>query len=236
MSKIDLYNDDCLKVMEELSKSRGGVKVDAIITDPPYNISKQTNFHTLGGANRQGMDFGNWDKDFDLISWIEPMSKLLKENANVVIFNCYSNLKIIEDVCRQNHIHIKRCLVLNKANPAPFNRDRMFVNDVEFALWGVYNSKDKPTNWTFNRQNLLEKCVINTTVQSSKYHPTMKDIKVISYLVKLLTNENDLVLDCFLGSGTTGIACKTLNRNFIGIELDKKYFDIASNRINELLI
>ena len=74
---------------------------------------------------------------------------------------------------------------------------------------------------------------MNTTVQSSKLHPTMKDKKIIKHLVELLSNENDTVLDCFMGSGTTGVACKELNRNFIGIELDDKYFEIAKKRIEE---
>ena len=227
---IDLYNGDCLEVMQQLINV--GVKVDAVITDPPYNISRKTNFNTLKGASRNGMDFGEWDKDFDLTGYIQVMSKLLKENANVVIFNAWENLSSVKQVCEKNNITIKRCLVLNKSNPAPFNRDRMFVNDVEFAIWGIYNSKNKPTNWTFNRENPVEKCVIDTTVQSSKLHPTMKDLKVISKLVRLLSNENDIVLDPFMGSGTTGVACKNLNRKFIGIELDEKYFNIAQNRIN----
>ena len=62
-------------------------------------------------------------------------------------------------------------------------------------------------------------------------HPTMKDLKVIEYLVETLTNEGDLVLDCFMGSGTTGVACKNLKRDFIGIEINKDYFEIAKNRI-----
>lgn len=230
---MKLYNGDCLEVMQQLINE--GVKVDAVITDPPYNISRKTNFNTLKGASRNGMDFGDWDKDFDLIGYIQVMSKLLKENANVVIFNDWKNLYDIKKECEKNNITIKRCLVLNKSNPAPFNRDRMFVNDVEFALWGIYNSKNKPTNWTFNRENPVEKCVIDTTVQRSKLHPTMKDLKVIYKLVHLLSNENDIVLDPFMGSGTTGVACKKLNRKFIGVELDKEYFKIAQNRLNTLI-
>ena len=126
---------------------------------------------------------------------------------------------------------MKRCLVLNKANPAPFNRDRMFVNDVEFAIWGVYNSTDKPTKWVFNRQDPIEKCVIDTTVQDSEFHPTMKDIKVITKLVELLSNKGDTVLDCFMGSGTTGEASVNTGRNFYGIEISPKYFDICEKRI-----
>lgn len=221
-----LINFDCIKVMKQLDNNM----IDCIITDPPYNISRKNNFQTMGSASRIGMDFGEWDKDFDLTNYIYEFPRILKDNANVIIFNAWENLSIIKNACEENNIFIKRCLVLNKSNPAPFNRDRMFVNDVEFALWGVYNSKNKPTKWTFNRINPVEKCVINTTVQSSKYHPTMKDIKVIKYLVELLSNKGDVVLDCFSGSCTTGLACKELQRNFIGCELDENYFNIAKGR------
>ena len=67
----------------------------------------------------------------------------------------------------------------------------------------------------------------------SKLHPTQKPIELMEYLIKTYTHENDIVLDFTMGSGTTGVACKNLNRNFIGIELDKEYFNIAKSRINE---
>lgn len=195
-------------------------------------MSRPNNFKTLGSASRIGMDFGEWDKGFDISKYIKLFPRLLKENANVVIFNSWENLKDIRDICEENNIYIKRCLILSKSNPAPFNKDRMFVNDVEFALWGVYNSKGKPTKWTFNRINPLEKCVMNTTVQSSKLHPTMKDEKIIRHLVLLLSNENDVILDPFMGSGTTGVSCINTNRKFIGIELNKDYYNIAKTRLN----
>jgi len=224
-----LYNGDCLQILDEIRGER--FLFDAVLTDPPYNISRETHFHTMGSASRLGMDFGDWDKDFDITAFIYKLPPLLKENANVVIFNAWENLRDIRDACEENNIFVKRCLVLNKSNPAPFNRDRMFVNDVEFAVWGIYNSKGNPTGWTFNRQHALEKCVIDTTVQDSDWHTTKKDIKVMEHLVRLLTNENDVVLDCFMGSGTTGRACKNLNRNFVGIEIDKNYYNIAKQRI-----
>ena len=226
---MKLYNADCLEVFKTIPDN----SVDLLLTDPPYNVSRPDDiFTSMMWACRQGMTFGDWDKNFDVIGWIEPASKTLKENANVVIFNSWENLSVIKEECERNHISVKRCLVLNKANPAPFNRDRMFVNDVEFALWGVYNSKDKPTKWVFNRENPVEKCVINTTVQSSKLHPTMKDLKVIGKLVRLLSLPGGVVLDPFLGSGTTGVACQHLGREFIGIEIDEKYYNIAKERIN----
>lgn len=171
---------DCVKILSESDLP----KVDLLIADPPYNISKDNNFSTMESANRQWVDFGDWDKWFDQKEWIKYLPRVLKENANVVIFNCWERLKEVKEACDENNISIKRCLVLRKSNPAPFNRDRMFVIDVEFALWWVYNSKNKPTKWTFNRKNSLERCSIDTTVQSSKYHPTC-EVVLLLLLVKI---------------------------------------------------
>lgn len=227
---IDVKCGDCLEMIKNVPDN----SIDLLLTDPPYNVSRPNNFKTMGSAARIGMDFGEWDKNFDTVGYISELPRILRDNANVVIFNSWENLSEIKKACEENNITIKRCLVLNKSNPAPFNRDRMFVNDVEFALWGVYNSKNKPTKWTFNRQNPVEKCVINTTVQSSKLHPTMKDIKVITYLIEVLSNEGDTVLDPFIGSGTTAVAALNANRNCIGFEIDENYFNIAQNRINRM--
>lgn len=221
-----LYHGDSLDILQNIKD-----KVDAIITDPPYNISRETHFHRKKEHLGPAMDFGEWDKNFDIRKYIPSIASICKENANVVIFNSWQNLRTISDCCEENHIFIKRCLILNKTNPVPFNRDRMFVNDVEFGLWGVYNSKNKPKGWTFNRENLFEKCVINCVLQHRKYHPTAKDPTIIEKLIRLLTNSGDVILDPFMGSGTTGICAKKLNRSFIGVEIDEKYYNIAKNRI-----
>lgn len=179
------------------------------------------------------MDFGEWDKGFNVTSFIPLLPRVLKENSNVVVFNDWKTLGELLDAYRKANITPKRCLVLSKSNPAPFNRDRMFVNDVEFAVWGIYNSKNKPAKWTFNRANPIEKCVIPVTVQNAKLHPTMKDLRAMEYLVRTLSKPNDIVLDPFMGSGTTGVACKKLSRNFIGIELDETYFKTAQQRLSD---
>lgn len=224
-----IINGDC---MDNLDKIRPGT-VDLLLTDPPYGISRENNYGTMTSANRQGVDFGDWDKNCDITGWIRTAAKTLRENANVVIFNCWENLGAIKRECDQNHITIKRVLVISKRNPAPFNRDRMFANAAEFALWGVYNTKDRPTGWTFNREEPVEKNVIPATVQPAKYHPTAKDLTVIEKLVRTLSKPDDLILDPFMGSGTTGVACQKLGRRFIGIEIDEKYYATAKKRIEE---
>jgi len=223
MNNILLYNDDCNKVLNKIPEK----SIDLLLADPPYNISRKTNFHTMKFHRGTSMEFGDWDNGADILSWINNIYTILKDGANIIIFNDWKNLSYISDKLKENKFIPKRCIVLNKSNPAPFNRDRLFVNDVEFAIWAVKKGK-----WTFNRQeDNYEKCVRNTTTQHKKYHPTMKDIKIISELIKILSNQNDIVLDPFMGSGTTGVACINTNRKFIGIEKDKNYFDIAKERI-----
>lgn len=221
-NNIKLYLGDSKEVLKKLEAN----SIDTVITDPPYNISRKTNFHTMKGHRGTSMDYGEWDKKADILSWINQLPRILKQGGNIVIFNCWENLGEIAKIMRENNIEPKRCLVLNKSNPAPFNRDRLFVNDVEFAIWGVYGKK-----WVFNREEKLEKCILNTTVQSKKFHPTMKDIKVIEKLVRILSNEGDTILDPFMGSGTTGMVCKKTGRKFIGIELEEEYIKIAMVRI-----
>ena len=75
---------------------------------------------------------------------------------------------------------------------------------------------------------------MNTTVQSSKLHPTMKDIKIIKHLVELLSNENDTILDCFMGSGTTAVSCIKEKRNYIGFEINKEFYNTCLKRIKEV--
>lgn len=219
-----IYKMDCLDGMKLIDDK----SINMVLTDPPYNISRKTNFHTMHGHRGTSMDFGKWDKEADILSFISYLPRILKQSANVVIFNCWENLGQIAKQMDRFEITPKRCLVLNKSNPAPFNRDRLFVNDVEFAVWGVYKNK----GWIFNRKEKLEKCIINTTVQRKKFHPTMKDLKVLTKLINILSNEDDLILDMFMGSGTTALACVENNRDFIGFEKSEKYCKIARERIN----
>jgi len=220
-----IQNMDCLEFMKQLPDNC----IDCIVTDPPYNISRETNFNTMKNHRGTSMDFGYWDKDFDIIEFISFLPKILKESANIVIFNSWKNIGDIAKQMRINEIEPKRSLVIRKSNPAPFNRDRLFVNDLEFAVWGVFKNKD----WVFNRQNDLQKCFFDTQVQNKDLHPTMKDIVVIADLIKILSNENDIIFDPFIGSGTTAIACLETKRRYIGCELDKGYFDIAQKRIDD---
>ena len=225
---IKLYNDDCIKKFATMPRN----EVDAIITDPPYNISRDNNFKTM---NRAGIDFGEWDKDFDLVDWIKYCEPVLKKGGNIVIFNSWKNMSYIVDELEKNNFEVKDLIRWEKTNPMPRNRDRRFITDYEVAVWAV----KKGGKWTFNRlSETYERPEIVCGVTSKKEkidggHPTQKPVEVMEWLIKRLSNENDIILDPFMGSGSTGVACKNTNRRFIGIELDKDYYNMAIKRLGD---
>lgn len=199
--------------------------VDMVLTDPPYNIARKNNFHTMG---RSGIDFGEWDKGFDLFSYIDIVVKKLNKNGSFVVFNAWRNLGAIAEYAESVGLDTKDMLRLEKTNPMPRNRDRRYITDYECAIWFV----KKGAKWTFNRQD--EKYQRPKFVHSidKGFHPTQKSLGLMKELVLIHSNEGDTVLDPFMGSGTTGVAAVNLNRKFIGIELDPEYFAIAEKRIS----
>ena len=223
-----IYNGDCLEIMDTLIEE--GIKVDCILTDPPYMIARKNNFHTMG---RKGIDFGEWDKDVDLFSWLDRIPKLLSKNGSVVIFNDWKNLGDIARYCESLGLEIKDLLRWEKTNPMPRNRDRRYITDYECAIWLV----NKKSKWVFNRLDekyqrpKFEYPVVSGNEKT--IHTTQKPVKLMEEIIRVHTKKDNTILDCFMGSGSTGVACMNTNRKFIGIELDENYFNIAKQRIEE---
>ncbi len=226
---IEIYNEDYKKTVRRMKKNK--IKVDAIITDPPYGVSRK---YQLGYSNmgRSGMNYGEWDYNFDQKKWIREVADLVKIGGTVIIFNDWKNLGMIAEQLEECGFIIKDIIRWVKKNPMPRNVDRRYVNDCEFAIWAV--KKGKP--WTFNKPKNASylKPEFTTGVVSGgkkRLHPTQKHLEVMEKLIEIHTNENDLVFDPFLGSGTTALACKNLSRNVIGSEIDEKYYKISMERI-----
>ena len=242
MSKIDLYRGDCLEVMDRLIED--GVKVDSIITDPPY-----------------GTTACKWDSviPFDEM-WLR-LNKLIKPNGAIVLFGS----EPFSSALRMSNIkNYKYDWVWDKkkgGNPllSKIQPIKIFENILIFEKSGKkvkyypimekrdkvkYRGKNKGTisdstgnSFTENKaythkypKAILE---VSNASQKGKVHPTQKPVALMEYLIKTYTNENELVLDFTMGSGTTGVACKNLGRDFIGIEMDEGYFDIASKRMEQ---
>jgi DNA-cytosine methyltransferase len=223
-----LYNMDSIALAENYI--RDGKKVDHIITDPPYNISKMNNFSTLR-TPRKGVDFGEWDKDFNLVEWIPKYSEILSKDGSMIVFCSYRFISFLIESMENNGMVVKDVIVWQKTNPMPRNRDRRYVQDMEFAIWAV----KKKSKWVFNR---LDRPYVRSLYSSSTVagkertkHPTQKSLKLMEEIIRTHTLENETIIDPFMGSGTTGVAAIRNNRKFIGCEISKEYYEIAVSRI-----
>lgn len=235
MSTYKLYNNDSYKQIENFLSE--GLMVDHIITDPPYNISQDNNFSTMKNP-RNGVDFGSWDRGmFDLFSWIPLYTKILNPNGSMVIFCSYRYLSHIIDVLESDRCKmiVKDVIIWQKRNPMPRNTNRRYVQDMEFAIWAV----KKNSKWVFNKQLGVpynRAFFVTSTVAGAEKlgHPTQKSLELMKKLMFIHTNPGELVMDPFMGSGSTGAAALELNRNFIGVEMSPKYFIMAKNRLENL--
>ena len=218
-----IYNEDCVSGLA----LRGGY-CDLVLTDPPYNLSRENNFHTMRGRN--GIDFGEWDKDFDLTGWIKAATDHLRVGGSIIIFNAWRNMDAIATELEACGCTVKEMIQWQKSNPMPRNRDRLYVTACEFAIWAV-----KGKGWTFNRQrSTYENTIFQYPIVSAKgrIHTTQKPVELMRDLILIHSNQGDVILDPFMGSGTTAVAALETGRNFVGYEIDGDYYSAAMERIS----
>ena len=223
---VNLHQGDCFHILEKISNNT----IDMILTDIPYCISRENNFKTMKDRkNRNGIEFGDWDLSFD-IRKLNSLIPLIKKGGSFFTFHAfeqYSDLLLV-----MKDLEIKDKLIWEKSNPMPRNRDRRYIANIEMASWFV----KKGANWVFYRQSeKYDKSIFTYPSESGggfiRYHPNQKNVSMMKEIIKRHTNEGDLILDPFMGSGTVGVACKELNRSFVGIEREHNYFQIAKKRI-----
>lgn len=249
-----LYNDDCLEVMDKLIEE--GIKFDAIITDPPFGATacrwdsvipfekmwerinkliKLTGAVVLFGtepfATKLRMsNFENYRYDW---YWKKSKSSLYQHAKN-------RPMRAIENVCifskskwgHKSQLKDKRM----EYNPQGISSIGVKTVTKNFNAGGVVGERPNQIGKQYEAFTGFPTDVLEfkSITGKSCLHPTQKPVDLLEFLVKTYTNENDLVLDFTMGSGSTGVACLNTNRKFIGIELDEKYFNIAKDRIEEL--
>lgn len=209
--KFDLYNGDCLEVMKDIPDG----SVEMILTDIPYDEVNQKS----GGLRK--LDRGNADRaTFDIDEFLKSIFN--KFTGSCYIFCGIGQISTIDKFFRNSGLTTRLCQ-WEKSNPSPMNGSRLWLSGSEFCVFA------RKPNATFNRH--CQKPIWRFPVGRSKLHPTEKPIKLLEYIIESSTKQGDSVADFTMGSGTTGVACANTNRNFIGIELDKNYFNIAKDRI-----
>ena len=244
MSEVKLFQGDCLDIMPQLAEQ--GIKADMVLTDPPY-----------------GTTACKWDSVIPFDEMWECLDGITNETSPLLLFgtepfSSHLRLSNIKNY-KYDWIWIKdKGTNIFSANKRPmknteiisvFYKTQPFYNPVmrkgkpytriqKSSMVGSHlgegnkKASDK-INETGERFPLSTVYFARDTAKGSSFHPTQKPVKLLEYLIKTYTKENDTVLDFTMGSGSTGVACLQTNRNFIGIELEPKYYEIAEQRIKE---
>lgn len=200
---VTLYCGDCLEVMKSIPDK----SIDAVITDPPYGIGLDGSKESIqnGVQIRKAYEFKGWDKHIPSENYFDEIKRA---SRNQIVFGA----NYFNEYLQQGH---KGWIIWDKGQRG------LTMSDCEI----VYSSFNKPTRIiTVHRAKLWAE---------KPQHPTQKPLTLLSQIIKENTNEGDVILDPFMGSGTTGVACVQTGRNFIGIEIDPTYFAIAEKRIKD---
>ena len=158
----------------------------------------------------------------------------MKKGGSMIVFMAIIKVETVIQLATKHGFYYKTTGIWHKTNPMPRNMNLHFVNSTE--AWVYFTFKTR--TGTFNNNNMMLHDFIETSVtpngeRKHGKHPTQKPEALISHFITVLSNENDCVLDPFMGSGTTGVVAKKNNRNFIGIELNEQYYHMAEERIRE---
>ena len=237
--RIDLRHGDCLELMKDIPDK----SIDMILTDLPYGTT----------------DKNKWDTQIDLSRLFKEYDRIIKNNAAILL---YAQQPFATDLINAYRHNFRYEIIWEKTKPVGFfNAKKMPLRNHENILVfykhlppynpelqdcnkkvkrpndsGVYGTRRSRSNEYVMKKTGYPRTVVRySNTFNPQLHPTQKNVELNEYLVKLFTNKGDFILDSTMGSGSTGVACVNTNRNFIGIEMDDKYFTIAEKRINDAI-
>ena len=224
---IDLRQGDCLELMKDIPDG----SIDLIVTDPPYKLTSRGGSGTMGGywkeeKAKKGIIFDN--NSISCKEYLPEFYRILKDKTILYLMCNNTNLQEMINVATQSGFKFVKSLIWEKGNKIC---GRYYMNCFEYILL-FRKGGDKPIK-NCGTPDILKVPIKKQKDRNGKnLHDTEKPIELMKILIENSSEQNDFVLDPFMGIGSTGIASKKLNRNFIGIELDENYFNIAKERIN----
>lgn len=248
-AKFKLIQGDAIS---ELSKIESE-SIDFIFADPPYFLSNDG--FTVQSGKAVSVNKGKWDKSkgFDEEvsfheQWIRQCQRVLKKDGSLVVSGTYHSIYKCGYLLQKLDFRIVNDIAWFKPNGAPSLAGRNFTASHETLIWASKGKASKHTfnysqskNWEVENDKIYSRgkqmrsvwSIPSTPAREKTHgkHPTQKPYELLRRLVLLCTKENDLVLDPFCGSGTTGVACILNNRRFVGIDLDKKYIKLTQERM-----
>lgn len=239
-----IYNDTFKQLKKFEDKS-----IDMIFADPPYFLSDDG--ITCRSGKIASVNKGEWDKSLSVKDkleynkkWINECYRILKDNGTIWISGTMHNIYSIGESLEEENFKILNNITWQKTNPPPNIACKTFTHSTETILWAKKNIKNN--KYTFNYslmkelnggKQMKDVWITSLTKPSEKKqgkHPTQKPLELLERIILASTKENDLILDPFCGSSTTGIAAIKLNRKYIGIDNSKEYLDLSIRRYLEL--
>ena len=250
MKKDVIYHGDCIEQLRKLPDE----SVDLVFADPPYNLQLSGALRRPDQSMVDAVD-DEWDQ-FDSFAaydrmchaWLRECQRILKPDGAIWVIGSYHNIFRLGVQLQDLGFWLLNDIVWRKTNPMPNFRGRRFTNAHETLIWA---SKSEKSKYTFNYEAMkalnedlqmrsdwtLPLCTGAERLKDSagrKAHPTQKPENLLARVILSSTQRGDVVLDPFFGTGTTGAVAKKLGRHFIGIEQDKAYVKIATDRIAEV--
>ena len=214
MPTTTLKQGDCLELMKELPDE----SIDAVITDPPYNIGKDFDNDNLNEKELQ-----NFSE-----AWLKEIKRIIKPHHPILIFyNSGEGFAPFFNIA-SGILQFKKLMFLYKPNDVSMPLISVLRTSEALLLFTDKNS----INYK-HESNTHDVIITNVKIEKGFYHPSVKNKVTIRKIASAFSIEADTILDPFMGSGTTGVACVQLNRNFIGYEISPDYFKIAEKRISE---
>jgi site-specific DNA-methyltransferase (adenine-specific)/modification methylase len=238
--QIKLILWDCFEKMKSIPDH----SIDLILTDPPYNIAKYSTWNIKFEWREDiNNDLAEWDlEELDPHDLVKEFKRILKPNWNLFIFTSYNMIWKFHEAF-DSEFDTFQFLVWHKKNPVPNFFKKWFLNSCELIVtcWNKWHK------WNFKTQaemhNFIESgiCMWVERIKDENWktlHPTQKPVSILKHLIEISSDKNDIVLDPFMWVWSAWAACKELNRKFIWIELDKKYFEASKKRLlvkNEII-
>ena len=234
---------DTFEILEKLQSE----SVDMIFADPPYFLSNDG--ISCSSGKMVSVNKGNWDR-FETLEqkhefnrqWIRLSKKILKPNGTIWISGTLHNIYSVGMALEQEGFKILNNITWQKTNPPPNLACRYFTHSTETILWARKNDRSARHYFNYDRMKELNGgkqmkdvwtgSLITPKEKKFGKHPTQKPLYLLKRIVEASTVENDLVLDPFCGSSTTGVACKILNRKYIGIDSNEEYIELSKVRLS----
>ncbi|MDR2008560.1 MAG: site-specific DNA-methyltransferase [Alphaproteobacteria bacterium] len=246
-SQTCLYHGDSLKILKKIEDN----SIDTVFADPPYNMQLNKDLFRPDQSKVLGVGDSAWDsfasfKDYDdfSLAWLNEVRRVLKEDGTFWVIGSYHNIFRLGKIIQDLGFWILNDIVWAKSNPMPNFKGTRFTNAHETLLW-CSKSKDSKYHFHYHSMKIFNDDKQMTSIwdmpicsgseririDGKTSHPTQKPVSLLNRVLLASTKTGGIVLDPFLGSGTTGVAAKMLGRKFIGIDKEKTYLEIASERI-----